>query len=115
MKILIVEDEKELASIIDMSLCSENEVTCFFATTVDEAIQQFNEIHPDLILLDYWLADGFADAFIYHVRKSPRNSRIILISAVNALSGIANKFHIEDFLSKPFNYEDLENLIFNVK
>jgi DNA-binding response OmpR family regulator len=57
MKILIIEDEKELGQDIAKYL-AEEEYICEFATTYKQAVEKINTYFYDCILLDIMLSDG---------------------------------------------------------
>jgi DNA-binding response OmpR family regulator len=57
MKILIVEDERELMNGITEYL-SEEQYQCEFATTFDEAMDKVQAHHYDCVLLDLMLPGG---------------------------------------------------------
>ena len=52
-KILIIDDEKDICFLISEILKDENYNTSI-ALNSDEAISKFNEIKPDLVILDVW-------------------------------------------------------------
>lgn len=63
----------------------------------------------DLILLDDWLNDGLGSQLCKKLKNNAHtaNVPIILISAANNLAASAKESGADDFLSKPFDIEDL--------
>ncbi len=59
-KILIIDDEKDICFLISEILKDENYHT-FSATNSDDAIKKFNELKPNLIILDVWLSNSSLD------------------------------------------------------
>ena len=56
-KVLIIDDEKDICFLISEILKDENYNTSI-ALNSDEAISKFNEIKPDLVILDVWLSNS---------------------------------------------------------
>ena len=59
-KVLIIDDEKDICFLISEILKDENYKTSI-ALNSDEAISKFNEIKPDLVILDVWLSNSKLD------------------------------------------------------
>ena len=59
-KILIIDDEKDICFLISEILKDEDYNTSI-ALNSDEAINKFNEIKPDLVILDVWLSNSKLD------------------------------------------------------
>ena len=59
-KVLIIDDEKDICFLISEILKDENYNTSI-ALNSDEAIRKFNEIKPDLVILDVWLSNSKLD------------------------------------------------------
>ena len=59
-KVLIIDDEKDICFLISEILKDENYNTSI-ALNSDEAINKFNEIKPDLVILDVWLSNSKLD------------------------------------------------------
>ncbi len=59
-KVLIIDDEKDICFLISEILKDEKYNTSI-ALNSDEAISKFNEIKPDLVILDVWLSSSKLD------------------------------------------------------
>ncbi len=109
-KVLIIDDEKDICFLISEILKDENYNTSI-ALNSDEAISKFNEIKPDLVILDVWLSNSKLDGIeILKEFKSINSSiPIIIISGHGtvdlAVKSIKNGAY--DFLEKPFNSDKL--------
>lgn len=68
MKILIIEDETELAKSISEYLSGENYI-CEFASTFYTAIEKIETFQYDCILLDIMLPDGNGLAILDELKK----------------------------------------------
>lgn len=107
MKILIVEDDRSVSSLISTTL-RINHYSFIAAATGGEAISLCASHHPDLILLDLGLPDIDGIEVIRTVRTWSK-AVIIIISArgedadkITALDAGA-----DDYLTKPFSIEEL--------
>ena len=109
-KVLIIDDEKDICFLISEILRDENFIA-ESALNSDEALKKFNDLKPDLIILDVWLGKSKLDGLelLKEFKKNNSTIPIIIISghgtvdmAVNAIKNGAY-----DFLEKPFNSEKI--------
>lgn len=114
-KILIIEDEKELAQSIAEYLSAENYL-CEFAATFVEAMEKTAVYNYDCILLDIMLPDGNGLKILEELKKSNKEDGVIVISAKNALDDkiLGLQIGADDYLSKPFHLSELTARIFSV-
>ena len=109
-KILIIDDEQDICFLISEILKDENYLT-YSAVNSDEAIKKFNELNPDLVILDVWLSNSKYDGIelLQEFKKIKNKVPIIIISGHGtvdlAVSAIKNGAY--DFLEKPFNSDKL--------
>lgn len=115
MKILIIEDEKELAQNIADYLSAENYL-CEFAATYAQALEKINLYQYDCILLDLMLPGGSGLQILQTLKDLNKPEGIIIISAKNAIedkvSGL--KIGADDYLAKPFHLPELSARIYSV-
>ena len=108
MKIFICEDEKEIAEIMKTILEGHNhQVKLNLADRrILKSIENFN---PGLIILDYHLPDINGEELARKLKnnKKTRHIPIIIISASSHLEELSHNSKAEDFLTKPFNIDDL--------
>ncbi len=109
-KVLIIDDEKDICFLISEILKDESYNTSI-ALNSDEAISKFNEIKPDLVILDVWLSNSKLDGIeiLKEFKSINNNIPIIIISGHGtvdlAVKSIKNGAY--DFLEKPFNSDKL--------
>ncbi len=109
-KVLIIDDEKDICFLISEILKDESYNTSI-ALNSDEAISKFNEIKPDLVILDVWLSNSKLDGIeiLKEFKSINSNIPIIIISGHGtvdlAVKSIKNGAY--DFLEKPFNSDKL--------
>ncbi len=115
MKILIVEDEPELAKSIAEYLSGENYL-CEFATTFHQAFEKTKSFIYDCILLDISLPDGNGMKILEELKKENKQDGVIIISAKNALDDKIKGLQIgaDDYLTKPFHLSELSARIYSV-
>ena len=106
-KILIVDDDNNIAELIALYLTKE----CFETKIVndgEEALREFASFRPDLIILDLMLpgVDGFE---ICRQIRSQRNTPIIMVSAkkddIDKIRGLG--LGADDYMTKPFSPSEL--------
>lgn len=107
MRILLVEDEKELAKTTHQFLIQEGHV-CHVAPTLAEALYMSDTAY-DLIILDLNLPDGNGLDVIKKVKSSSMETGIIVVSARNSLENKVEGLELgaDDYLTKPFHLTEL--------
>jgi DNA-binding response OmpR family regulator len=115
MKILIIEDEEELAEGIATYLC-EQQYLCEFASTLHDALDKIQLFQYDCILLDIGLPDGNGLRLLEELKKDNKQDGVIIISAKNALDDkIAGlQLGADDYLTKPFHLSELAARIYSL-
>lgn len=113
MKILIIEDERELSQNIKKYLSSENYV-CEQVYSFDEALEKISLYSYDCILLDLNLPGGDGLKILEGIKKLGIDSGIIIISARGTLDDKLEglKIGADDYLSKPFPLSELSMRIY---
>ncbi|UKB86241.1 response regulator transcription factor [Chryseobacterium sp. MEBOG06] len=115
MKILIVEDETELAKSITEYLSEENYL-CELAGTYTDAMNKIGMFHYDCILLDIMLPDGNGLRILEELKKQQKQDGVIIISAKNALDDKVEglKLGADDYLTKPFHLSELMARVYSI-
>jgi two-component system KDP operon response regulator KdpE len=107
MRVLIVEDDREIRSMMQSSLSVEGfEVQT--AVTLSEARALLQHSTPDVVVLDLGLPDGDGLELVQHIRKH----HALPILVVSARHQEAQKIQLldagaDDYLTKPFNVGEL--------
>jgi len=115
MKILIIEDETELARSIAEYL-SEESYLCEFASSFSEALHKIEMYQYDCILLDIMLPDGNGLKILEALKSQNKQDGVIIISAKNALDDKITGLQLgaDDYLTKPFHLSELMARIYSV-
>jgi DNA-binding response OmpR family regulator len=108
MKILIVEDEKDLAESIQAFLKQDGHV-CDCAADFNKADMLINLYQYDCAIVDITLPDGSGLDIVKHLKKIDPSTGIIIISAKNSLDDKLTGLDIgaDDYLTKPFHLAEL--------
>ena len=109
-KILIVDDVVSNVLLLKILLTNEKFQVCT-ANCGNMCIEQARAEKPDLILLDVMMPDisGFDTAVILKKDPELKDIPIIFLTALNSPADLVKGFQVgaNDFLSKPFNKEEL--------
>lgn len=108
MKILIIEDEQELAKSMKQYLRQESYVV-EAAYTAQEAIEKVLLHEYDCILLDITLPDGNGLTILEKLKAENKADGVIIISARNSLDDKIKGLNLgaDDYLAKPFHLSEM--------
>ena len=108
MKILIVEDEKELSDGIATYLKSEDYV-CETASDFNKALAKIDVFDYDCILLDITIPGGSGLDLLKELKANNKMDGVLIISARNSLDDKITGLTLgaDDYLSKPFHLSEL--------
>jgi len=108
MKLLLIEDEQELAQSIQ-SYLNGNDFVCELANTINTALDKISSYEYDCILLDLRLPDGNGFEILNALKKQGKTEGVIIISAIETLENRIEGFKLgaDDYLTKPFHLSEL--------
>ena len=108
MKILIVEDEKELCKSMVAYLKAEN-YQCEVANSFREAMEKTESFDYDCILLDISLPDGNGLQVLKELKANRKTDGVIIISALDSMDDRIRGLNLgaDDYLPKPFHLPEL--------
>lgn len=108
MKLLLIEDEKELALSIQKYL-TNNDFVCQWVDNAKAAIDKISIYDYDCILLDLMLPDGNGFEILKELKDQNKAEGIIIISAKETLETRIEGFNLgaDDYLTKPFHLSEL--------
>jgi DNA-binding response OmpR family regulator len=112
-KILVVDDEKSICQLLENFLSQDNDIVSF--NTSSHGLDWLEENIPDLIICDIEMPDKDGYDFLTHVRQRgfSKHTPVIMLSAkAESKERIkCYKLGAQDYLIKPFNPEELEEVI----
>ncbi len=108
MKLLIIEDEKNLLEAIVTYLSRENNI-CEGVSDFNSASEKINLYLYDVIMLDIMLPDGNGLELIPMIKKENPEAGVIIVSARDSLDDKVSGLDLgaDDYLTKPFNLSEL--------
>jgi two-component system alkaline phosphatase synthesis response regulator PhoP len=110
-KILIVDDDVELAELLEVILKREG-YHIARAQAANEALEILNVTLPDLIIIDILLPDMDGVALCRSLREQPCTAKIpiLFLTGLNTTDSVVNAFEngADDYIRKPFQPRELE-------
>jgi two-component system OmpR family response regulator len=115
MKILIVEDNPELAIELKEYL-SGNGYICKISKNCEEALEEVNSNDYDVMLLDLGLPDGSGFDVLNEIRKTVSKIAVVIITAQGELDDRIKGLQLgaDDYLTKPFALTELGARLFAI-
>lgn len=113
MKLLIIEDERELSNGI-VSFLNREDYLCEQAFSFDEAIMKVGIYDYDCILLDLMLPGGSGLDILKMIKQQSPQTGVIIVSAKDSLDDKVEGLRLgaDDYLAKPFHLPELSMRIF---
>ncbi len=108
MRILIIEDDKEILNFLKSSLEAENFIVDAFEDGEQGSFAGRTNDY-DLIILDYFLPKKDGRQVCADIRKDGKNVPIIMLSVESEVNTKVELLNIgaDDYLTKPFSFEEL--------
>jgi DNA-binding response OmpR family regulator len=108
MKILIIEDEKQIADSLKTGL-EQHMFTADVAYTGSEGYNLIHEYDYDIVILDLMLPDIAGEELCRKVREEKIDSFILMLTAKKQLNNIVDglNYGADDYLTKPFEFSEL--------
>lgn len=108
MKILIIEDEREIAQSIK-NYFKTNGIHCETAENYNLALTKIDSYEYDCILLDLMLPEGDGFEILKQLKSKNKTEGVIIISAKENLETRLEGFNLgaDDYLTKPFHLAEL--------
>lgn len=107
-RILVIEDEASIADFLVRGLREEG-YTVELASNGTDAWNALRFGEWDLVLLDWWLPDQDGLSLLQRFRQSNRQTPVLFLTARDAVSDRVRGLDAgaDDYLSKPFAFEEL--------
>lgn len=106
--ILIVDDDTDIAALLEAVLRHEGFLRVFTAASASEGLERYRSLRPDLVLLDIMLPDGNGYE-LFKAMQEIHGSSILFISAkdeeLDRLLGFA--LGADDYITKPFSAKEV--------
>lgn len=111
-RILIFDDDIDILSICSYIL-EELGWEVHTSTNCNNIVEKVRNVTPDVILMDNWIPDtgGIVATQTLKNDKELKNIPVIYFSANNDIQSLAKQAGADSYLEKPFDIEELENII----
>jgi DNA-binding response OmpR family regulator len=110
-RVLIVDDEIDLCSMIKLFLTKKN-YEVFIAHTLRDGLLKMDALAPDALLLDNNLPDGMGWKHAENIHEQYPQMNITLISAYHTSKEIKAKLGSSiNILEKPISLKDIEQFL----
>jgi CheY-like chemotaxis protein len=110
--VLVCDDDRSILEVTRAILEDRNiKVVC--AVDCDDIVNKARQHKPDLILMDLWIPNSGGEKATALLKQNPETASIpvILFSAVNNLENIAEKCGADGYINKPFELEEMVEII----
>lgn len=110
-KILVIENDLDILDVVGFVF--ENKGLEVIESQSRVPIETIIEQNPDLVLLDYYLDEGYGKEICLAIKTNPvtKHIPVIIFSAMTGLEKAANDSCADTFIAKPFDIDDLEKLV----
>ncbi len=113
--ILIIEDNMELAEIIEATLQRLDMVTAH-ETHGNKALGRFEDVKPDIVLLDIGLPDMTGWKLLEDIKEKKGSAKMPVVVVITAYGDPANRLigklqNVHDYLIKPFTAGEVEKVV----
>ena len=111
-RIIVFDDEQDILSICEMVLEDAGWEVFTFNTCTD-IVAKVTKIDPSIILIDQRIPDvgGVASTQLLKRTDSLKHILVILFSATDKISVLADEAGADTYLAKPFEILDLEKIV----
>lgn len=108
MKILIVEDDREIANNLKELLKREGYVSTV-VESLREAKEEIESLEYDCVILDRGLSDGDGITLVQHMERERITTPVLVLTAKNNPRELVEGLDLgaDDYLGKPFRMEEL--------
>jgi DNA-binding response OmpR family regulator len=116
MRVLLVEDEGDLAQSIVTYLKKNEKIDCEVAGDVGKALELIELYDYDSFIVDIGLPDGSGLDLIKSIKSKDSRAGVIIISARNSIDDRIDGLQIgaDDYLVKPFHLSELNARLYSL-
>jgi CheY-like chemotaxis protein len=111
-KILIFDDDTAILEVITI-IFEENGYEVKISETSHDILERVAEYKPDVILMDNWIPriGGVEATKLLKSTEEFKHIPVIYVTANNDIVALAAEAQADDYVSKPFNLDDLEEKV----
>lgn len=111
-KILIIEDDLTFSQILEGFL-NKNGYKTILSNEVKKGLTMIENLHPDLLLVDYRLPDGTGLDVLFYLRENGLHLPMIMMTSFNDVRTAVKSIQMGafDYITKPVNPDELLMII----
>jgi CheY-like chemotaxis protein len=111
-KILIFDDDTAILEVVTI-IFEENGYEVKISETSHDILEKVAEYKPDVILMDNWIPriGGVEATKLLKSTEEFKHIPVIYVTANNDIVALASEAQADDYVSKPFNLDDLEEKV----
>lgn len=111
-KILIFDDDTAILEVITI-IFEENGYDVKISETSHDILEKVADYRPDVILMDNWIPKigGVEATRLLKSTEEFKHIPVIYVTANNDIVALAAEAQADDYVSKPFNLDDLETMV----
>lgn len=111
-KILIFDDDTAILEVITI-IFEENGYDVKISETSHDILEKVADYQPDVILMDNWIPKigGVEATKLLKSTEEFKHIPVIYVTANNDIVALASEAQADDYVSKPFNLDDLELMV----
>jgi len=111
-KILIFDDDTTILEVITI-IFEENGYQVEISETSHDILEKVAQYQPDVILMDNWIPKigGVEATKLLKNHEEFKTIPVIYVTANNDIVALAKQAQADDYVAKPFNLEDLEDMV----
>lgn len=111
-RIIIFDDDEDILSICSFVL-QESGWEVFVFPDCKDVVERVTKINPVAIVMDNWIPETGGIIATQLLKQSPgvKDIPVIYFSANSNIEGLAAEAGADDYLAKPFELDDLEQIV----
>jgi len=110
-RLLFIDDDP--AVLASLTLLLGNQYETFSASTVKEGLRLFEDVHPEIVLLDLRLPDRSGIEALREIRKIDRTAPVVILTGYSTRHSAEESLRLgaTDYINKPFDSNELSRKI----
>lgn len=115
-KILLVDDSKTSRKFLRTMLETDHHEVIGEAADGEEGVAKYKELHPDLVTMDITMPHVDGIEALKQIMEYDKEAKVIMVTAAGQKGKMVDaiKHGAKDFLAKPFEAEQIRNIINNI-
>lgn len=111
-RIIIFDDDEDILAICSFVL-EESGWEVFVFPNCKDVVERVTEINPAAIVMDNWIPEtgGIIATRLLKSSEAVKNIPVIYFSANSKIEDLAAEAGADDYLAKPFELDDLEQIV----